>query len=1239
MPIKEPSFRELREIRFWCSVLLVVLVLVELLHFGFFGVFRIVEIFSSGDRSHLPLQVAAQFSMAALFLWIAGWMPLSSLWKFGFLALGLVAAGYMATAGQVGSAPVLILYALSPMAIGLLVYAGLIAVQTRRAHSKCPGWVNAYFYVAILAMSLATLTTGMLKIGSVLFPLTYDFHLYKVDAAFFGLASKAAELSNTAPSWFRQITLQGYAMLGFLFFPLMAFLIREEKQQELNGWRTFFLPFAAAWLCYAWVPMSGPIYAFPDANFPANIPAPDSVQSGLAVIAPALRNGMPSMHLSGAILILMICIGIRRIFLIALASVFVLLTFWATLALGEHYFIDLVVAAPFAVAIGSLLIKPQITRSGVGRALVILCSTIFIFWMVAFKTNIGWLENSPISVQILSVLSFLSAFGLIWKYSVDIKFLHAHHSEKVVEEPAEYRANSIISLLVPAQIRGKSWLVGIFFFSGFAGLMYEVVYAKALGVTFGGTSLASYTVLATYMGGMALGAWIGGAWAERISHPLRAYAMLEALIGLYAVVTPFLFSAIQWLYVKVSLDHEPGSAWLTVLRVSLGAAVLGVPTIMMGATLPLVFKQLKNMGLKTESAIAPLYTANIIGAACGALATGYAILPALGRDRTTYVAALLSLLISLFVIEKLKKNLNFSEMEKHGRLENSVSSVSMSAYSGRTALVVLLVGGAVTLALEVVYMHMLAIVSGNSVYAFGLMLATFLFGLGVGSLIGERMIRYLSRPIVVVIAQCGVAIAIWATALMWDELAQYMGNFGYAQMAHGVHFDFVAREIIRAIVCAVAMLPPAVFIGMCYPATMGIATDWLGRQGKIARGLGLASGINTVGNILGVLIVGFILLPLLGSRNVMQGLGITALLLAFLMLVSVKNLQEIRSAGHKLAIAMFIAGVAAMGILFPSGWNMSVLSGGGNVYFYHQSWGEVIDHSESVEGGITSVTKRADGLLTLLTNGKFQGNNAEDGEMVAQESFALFPLLHTPHRGSALVIGYGTGMTTRVLHEQKFSQLDVAELSRDIVEMADKHFSNINAHISANSGVRMHYTDGRNFLLTQSRKYDLISLEISSIWFAGAANLYNREFYELANTRMHPDGVIQQWVQLHHMQPLDFLYILGSVRSVFKYVWVYKSGGQGIIIASNSDASFPSVRNMRKMSEIQPLSSLDVSLLPDGLLAGPERIDELLKKYDPSLSVLVSTDKNLYLEYSTPKGNAVQVDTTPLLVNMLRGAN
>lgn len=1228
--------------------------LVDAAHGAVQGFFLLPAIFWRGTEMHeWVIQAVMPLTMAALFLVLTGWVALTRRTWAALACISTLFTGLMVALGAWNYYP-------SPSAttcvllLPLAYYLALLALYQgwRAWHRRqpLPPWVYAWGWLVAIQTGLLVAIEGMLRINGRLLPLTFDAFLHHIDQALPPLAPWAASwvLSHQAPPWLVQATIATYDVLAIVLFAVLALLVRESKARSLQGWRSVLLPFALGAVCYIVLPATGPVAAMP--GYPG--PTPADFPPGLLSVHVAARNAMPSLHLASALWIVTLCAGLRRKWMFGLSLAFALGTAWATLAMGEHYLIDLVVALPFAAALGLRLMNPprwqQAPRWQHGLQWAV--GGTFVLWMLLLRLTPVGLIAHPGLVQLLSAWSVAASLALltmhvscVWREEDTHEPLLAEHTPVLARQPF------VAPALLPAELQGQRWLVGIFFFSGFAGLVYEVVYAKALGITFGGTALAANTVLMTYMGGMALGAWLGGILAERTQRPLLLYAYFEAVIGLYAAITPGLFGSIQSLYVALALDAPPDAAWLTALRMGLGAAVLGVPTVLMGATLPLVFKCLQGMGIPTARAIAPLYAANVVGAAVGALVAGYALLPAVGRDGGTLLAAAISLLVALFVIGKNKRipygasavsyifNSNPHAPGKPPILAAPIAPVAPppGGHTGLVALAVLTAGGIVTLALEVVFMHLLAVVAGNSVYAFGLMLATFLLGLGLGSALSEALMRHHGRAKLMLAAQCGIALALVLTAFVWDGLADYMGSFAYAQR-QGVVLSFAARELIRALVCTLAMLPPAFCIGMGYPAAMGLAADWLAARrfgGQTARGVGLASALNTLGNIAGVLLAGFWWLPQYGSNRVLFGLAVVAVLLAALVAWSLQTPAALRKPWPWLPVGSMAAGL----LLFPTQWNYTALSTGGNVYFYPQAWGEVIDHAESVEGGMTTVAKTGENHLTLLTNGKFQGNNAEGGEMVAQESIALIPLMHQAKRDAALVIGYGTGMTARVLQEQGFAHLDVAETSRDIVTMADRHFYNINANISSNPSVTMHYTDGRNYLLTQFKQFDLISLEISSIWFAGAANLYNREFYELANIRLRPQGVLQQWVQLHHMRPVDFLYIMGSVRTVFKYVWVYVSGGQGIIVASNDATTLHTEAPLRKLMHSHTISSLKITDLPHTLVAGPRQIDALIARFDPKLIFFVSTDKNMYLEYATPKGNAMSEDSMPQIIDLLKG--
>jgi hypothetical protein len=248
--------------------------------------------------------------------------------------------------------------------------------------------------------------------------------------------------------------------------------------------------------------------------------------------------------------------------------------------------------------------------------------------------------------------------------------------------------------------------------------------------------------------------------------------------------------------------------------------------------------------------------------------------------------------------------------------------------------------------------------------------------------------------------------------------------------------------------------------------------------------------------------------------------------------------------------------------------------------------------------------------------------------MKAQYGMTLVPLLHTRARGSAVIVGYGTGTSALAAQEAGFQKLDVIDLTRDMVELADAWMPECNGGVSSRPGVQMHYTDGRNFLALSREKYDLIGLEISSIWFAGAATLYNREFYALAKERLTERGVLQQWFQLHHLSRLELLSIFETLRSEFANVWVYVTGGQGVLVACNGECA-PTPAEAQLLLDTPALARGlklwgTVDELEKTRMLSPPAFEEMRADAERGgivLEDLVSTDDNLLLEYATPRAN------------------
>jgi predicted membrane-bound spermidine synthase len=728
------------------------------------------------------------------------------------------------------------------------------------------------------------------------------------------------------------------------------------------------------------------------------------------------------------------------------------------------------------------------------------------------------------------------------------------------------------------------------------------------------------------MSGMAIGAYLGG-WLMARSHKsgLLLYAQCQLVLGIYCIATPALFLLAGFLYVALAEGSTPGAPWLVGLQFAFSAAILFIPTSLMGMTLPLMVSELKRQGHGIGGAISKLYGANMLGAASGAVLSAYLILPVLGVGRFTALGAIGSLLVALSAF-KLNK-----AIEQKNPLANSTeflaanskpTAISVQPAVIRAGLIAFLLVGCATLMLGINYMQLLTAVAGNSVYAFSLMLFTSLLGLGAGAIVaGYVLNKGVPNALLFSMLLIGLATVSLLGLFQWDQLPLMFG----AYEAYPLPLGFGERETIRAIACWSMLFPLGLLIGACYPVALELVTE-ANQQTQQCRKLGTAIGLNTLGNIVGCLVGGFVLLPLLGTQKTILLAAAICLFAGLMVALADKRLKNL----WVIALSLITVTLFA---LQPKSFNTTLLASGANLHFQFRNYGMVIDHADSLDGGLTAVaasqSNETGELKTLLTNGQFQGNNSLPGDMKTQLSFATTPLLQTLERTRALVIGYGSGVSARAIAEAGFKQVDIVESSRDLMKLSNEHFSAVNARISEQAGVTPYLADGRNYLLLQNKRYDLISIELTTTWFAGGSPLYNQEFYELAAKRLTDRGVLQQWVPLHNVYQTDIASILSTVRAVFPDVRLYTVGAQGIIIATKN-AQNVSLANAIGLMEAQPgLMSMfnQVGISPNdiagNLMLSPEDVTRLVKLYATSSDFAISTDDNSFLAYSTPKGNTL----------------
>lgn len=751
----------------------------------------------------------------------------------------------------------------------------------------------------------------------------------------------------------------------------------------------------------------------------------------------------------------------------------------------------------------------------------------------------------------------------------------------------------------------------LFLFSGATGLLYEVAFCKVLSTIFGATAYAVSTVLSAFMAGLALGAFFGGRLAEKVRRPLAAYGAAEVLVGALAAGTPWVFESLTSVYVSIARSGTSLPA-LTALRAAMTFAVILVPTACMGATLPLLSRIFAG-DTEGQRRLPLLYATNTLGGALGSLLGAYVVLSTLGIAGTMHAAALVNVIIGVVAIA----------LGMRGPPVGRPAAATTRAGGEGASLPISLLGfafasGFLVFAAEVVQTHLLAVLIGNSAYAFGLMLAVFLVCLGLGAARAPSLAaRHGSGALARGLALAALGLAM--TTPGWDQLPHLF-------TAAGKVFDsWGARELCRAAAAIAILAVPTFFMGTTFPLLLAR----IAARSSVARDTARLTIANTIGTIFGSIVTGYGVLPLLGSQRTLVAVAIVFALLAALAVVSGGE------KGKSTRTTAILAGAGAVVAVLAPTWNLARLTNGANVYFTHGPPPDDIPFvREDVHGGITTVARRGD-LLTMYTNGKFQGDDGK--EMAAQRHFAHFPSLFLRNEKRALVIGLGTGTTLGTVCAYPFEQIEVAEISPAIVQAADAHFPGPSRNGLHDKRVKLRLDDGRNVLLFSEGGYDLITIELSSVWFAGSSNLYSKEFYELAKSRLAKDGVLQQWVQLHHIGAREVAVIVRTLRTVFAHVALFEGGAQGILVASDTPLVASNARLMARDQEAAVRETMGedhlIDLLDDIIASGPELdafCEDVAKEHGPPL---VSTDDNLFLEYATPKGNVLNYDKS--LADML----
>ncbi len=709
------------------------------------------------------------------------------------------------------------------------------------------------------------------------------------------------------------------------------------------------------------------------------------------------------------------------------------------------------------------------------------------------------------------------------------------------------------------------WFLLIYAASGAAALIYEVAWTRLLTLYLGHGVAAASTVLAAFMGGLAIGAAVAGPLSDRIPRrsSMRLYAALEIAIAALALLVPFALAAMTPLLSLAYGETGAGPAF-PLLRLGASLLLIAVPAVAMGATFPLVARwYVPDAAAATRDAGA-LYAANTVGAALGALGAGFGLLPAFGLRATTWAGVALNLAVAGAALalarqgEPAPATSEAADATPPPRARTRRAPSAGVRDTGRPwiAASALGVSGFVSLALQIIWSRLLAQILGPTSYAFSLVVAIFIAGLAIGAVAGRQLAARARQPSLGLVL--GIAAAVLATtAAAWTVERGLMAIASVVAAPDATFETVLLRQVLLA---AIWLGPLAIALGCVFPFAVKAGT---GEDASLGADLGFIYAVNTIGAIAGSLAAGFVLIPRLGLYDSLRALGIAAALGA----LALAWRAGLTAGARRWATAA--CGLAAIAAATLPPWSPTLLSSGAYKYASTMS-GEALDISLLAgrllyyrDGAMASVAVReAAGTTSLSIDGKVDASNA--GDMLTQRLLAHVPLLLHPAPQRAAILGLGSGVTLGSALRHPLERVDVLEISPEVVQ-ASRFFEPENSRALADPRGRLIVGDGRTHLMLSRESYDVIVSEPSNPWMAGIASLFTREFFEAARARLAPGGVLCQWAHTYDISAEDLRAIVGTFASVFPDGTMWLVGDGDVLLVGGTEPLVPRVAAMDRV--------------------------------------------------------------------------
>lgn len=763
--------------------------------------------------------------------------------------------------------------------------------------------------------------------------------------------------------------------------------------------------------------------------------------------------------------------------------------------------------------------------------------------------------------------------------------------------------------------RVPAWLLGAFFASGAAGLVYEVVWSKVLSTTLGNSLFAIATVVSAFFGGLALGACTLGIRLARRLRRIERYALLEVAVGILGALSVPALRALDPLFVTLHRAVGPSFALFLAIRFSVVFLVLLVPTALMGATLPVLVAHAE--GRRFGGALSRLYAANTLGAVAGTVAAAFALIPALGLTGSAAAAAVANLVAAGAAWAKRGERPTLAETAP--TTAPAAPALPPGAASLGPAAVVLLVAlsGFAALVFEVAWTRVLTLTIGSSVLSFAVVLAFYLLGIALGSAAVARRLARAERPL---LWFAGLQIALALVVLSHLSILPALPG---ALLAIIIAPQTTVATYLgaQALFVGALLVPPCLLLGAIFPTAARLL-----HTSDAGRTTGVAYGVNTLGTILGSLATGFFLIPRIGSRATLLAGAFLSLAIGLVALARAGTTGPRRAgatAGALLAAAALVLGaprwdprVLTAGVYRPAAARFLAdvvdPAGRGRVSLAQAAAAEsLLFFREGINATVSLHVPRGTEDLVLKIGGKA---DASRQDIETQLLSGYLPMLFARDGARAAVIGHGSGMTLEGILRAGAASAEAIEIEKAVLE-ASRWFHPPGEDPLDDPRARVVLEDGRTHLAVARTRYDVIVSEPSNPWLAGNNSLFTRDFYRLVRSRLAPHGVFTQWIQLYELSPATLASLLSAYRSVFPDTFAFVTYRADLILVAAGPGA---VARLERLHDPEVATDLArIGLDPPELIVSYYACS--LSELPPELVEGVpNTDDNARVEYRAP---------------------